>query len=113
MTSFYFEYVFQLTFLYDIRSLCIISIKYHYIQIDHSSRFGKNRNILHCKYVNIMLNAHVNILIDTNGFMTSKVEGLEKLKRFHFKLKERLHSLLNDCKNKKGGNNGKLRKVQL
>ena len=51
--------------------------------------------------------------------MTSKVEGLEKLKRFHFKLKERLnfklsysvfHSLLNDCENKKGGNKGKLKK---
>ena len=46
-------------------------------------------------------------------FMTSKVEGMEKLKRFHFKLKERLnfelsysvlHGLLNDCKNKKCGN---------
>ena len=42
--------------------------------------------------------------------MTSKVEGLEKLKRFHFKLKERLINLLNDCKNKIGGNNGKLKK---
>ena len=67
-----------------------------------------------------MLNVDVNILIDINGFMTSKVEGLEKLKRFHFKLKERLifklsysvlHSLLNDCKNKNGENNGKLKKV--
>ena len=65
-----------------------------------------------------MLNADVNVLIDINDFMTSKVKGLEKLKRFHFKLKERLnlklsysvlHSLLNDCKNKKGGNNGKLK----
>ena len=65
-----------------------------------------------------MLNADVNILIDINDFMTSKIEGLEKLKRFHFKLKERLnlklsysvlHSLLNDCNNKKGGNNGKLK----
>ena len=55
----------------------------------HSSRFGKNRNILHCKYVNIMLNVDVNILIDIKGFMTSKVEGLEKLKRFHFKVKVR------------------------
>ena len=54
--------------------------------------------------------------------MTSKVEGLEKLERFQFKLKGRLdlklsysvlHSLLNDCKNKIGGNNGKLKKVQL
>ena len=111
-----------MTFLYDIRSLCIITIKCHYIQIDHSSEFGKNRNILNCKYVNIMLNVDVNILIDIKGFMTSKVEGLEKLKRFHFKLKERLdlklsysvlHSLLNDCKNKIGGNNGKLKKVHL
>ena len=51
--------------------------------------------------------------------MSSKVEGLTKLKRFQFKLKERLnfvlsysvlHSLLNDCKNKKGGHNGKLKK---
>ena len=38
-----------------------------------------------------MLNADVNILIDINDFMTSKIEGLEKLKRFHFKLKERLN----------------------
>ena len=54
--------------------------------------------------------------------MTSKVEGLEKLKRFHFKLKERLdlklsysvlHSLLSACKNKIDGNNGKLKKVHL
>ena len=69
-----------------------------------------------------MLNIDVNILIDINDFMTSKVEGLEKLKRFHFKLKERLifklsysvlPRLLNDCKNKKGGNNGKLKKVHL
>ena len=69
-----------------------------------------------------MLNADVNILIDINDFMTSKVEGLEKLKRFQFKLKERLnfklsysvlHSLLNDCKNKKGANNGKLKKLHL
>ena len=50
--------------------------------------------------------------------MASKVEGMEKLKRFHFKLMERLsytvlHSLINDCKNKKGVNNGKLKKVQL
>ena len=67
----------------------------------------------------MLLNVDVNILIDINGFMTSKVEGLEKLKRFHFKLKERLnfkltysvlHSLLNDCENKRGGNNGKLQK---
>ena len=109
-----------MAFLYDIRSLCIITIKCHYIQIGHSSGFGKNRNILNCKYVNIMLNVDVNILIDINDFMTSKVEGLEKLKRFHFKLKERLifklsysvlHSLLNDCKNKNGENNGKLKKV--
>ena len=109
-----------MTFLYDIRSLCIITIKCHYIQIDHSSGFGKNRNILNCKYVNIMLN--VNIFINIKGFMTSKVEGLEKLKRFHFKLKERLdlklsysvlHSLLNDCKNKIDGNNGKLKKAHL
>ena len=66
-----------------------------------------------------MFNVDVNILIDINDFMTSKVEGLEKLKRFHFKLKERLnfklsysvlHSLLNDCKNKKSGNSGKLKK---
>ena len=66
-----------------------------------------------------MLNVDVNVLIDIKGFMTSKVEGLEKLKRFHFKLKERLdlklsysvlHSLLNDCKNQVGGNNGKLKK---
>ena len=69
-----------------------------------------------------MFNVDVNILIDINDFMTSKVEGLQKLKRFYFKLKERLncklsysilHSLLNDCKNKKGGNNGKLKKVHL
>ena len=88
----------------------------------HSSRFGKNRNIFHCKYVNIMLNVDVNILIDINNFMTSKVEGLEKLKRFHFELKERLNfklsysvlqSLVNDCKNKKGGNNGKPKKVHV
>ena len=67
----------------------------------------------------MLLNVDVNILIDKNDFITSKVEGLEKLKKFHFKLKERLnfnlsylvlHSLLNDCKNQKGGNNGKLRK---
>ena len=111
-----------MTFLYDIQSLCIITIKCQYIQIDHSSRFGKNRNILHCKYVNIMLNVDVNILIDINNFMTSKVEGLEKLKRFHFELKERLNfklsysvlqSLVNDCKNKKGGNNGKPKKVHV
>ena len=66
-----------------------------------------------------MFNVDVHILIDINKFMTSKVEGLEKLKRFHFKLKKRLnfklshsvlHSLLNDCENKKGGNNGKLEK---
>ena len=38
-----------------------------------------------------MLNVDVNILIDINDFMTSKVEGLEKLKRIHFKLKERLN----------------------
>ena len=68
------------------------------------------------------MNVDVNILIDINGFMTSRVEGLEKLKRFHFELKERLdlkfsysvlHSLLNDCKNKIGGKNGKLRKVHV
>ena len=56
-----------------------------------------------------MLNVDVNILIDIKGFMTSKVEGLEKLKRFQFKLKERLnfklsysvlHSLLNDVRTK-------------
>ena len=67
----------------------------------------------------MLLNVDVNILIDINDFVTSKVEGLEKLKRFHFKLKERLnfklsysvlHSLLNDCENKRGGNNGKLKK---
>ena len=70
----------------------------------------------------MLLNVDVNILIDINGFMTSKVEGLEKLKRFHFKLKERLdlklsysvlHSLLNDCKKKIVKNNGKLKKVHL
>ena len=33
----------------------------------------------------------VNILTDINDFMTSKGEGLEKLKRFHFKLKERFN----------------------
>ena len=111
-----------MAFLYDIQSLFIIIIKCQYIQIGHSSRFGKNRNILHCRFVNIMLNVDVNILIDINDFMISKIEGLEKLKRFHFKLKERLnfklsysvlYSLLNDCKNKKGGNNGKLKKVHL
>ena len=68
-----------------------------------------------------MLNVDVNILIYINDFILSKVEGLEKLK-IHFKLKERLnfklsysvlHSLLKDCKNKKGGNNGKLEKVHL
>ena len=67
-----------------------------------------------------MLNVDINILIDINDFMTSKVEGLENLKIFHFKLKEGLnfklsysvwHSLLNDCENKKGGSNGKLKKV--
>ena len=67
----------------------------------------------------MLLNVDANILIDINDFMTSKVEGLEKLKRFHFKLKERLnfklsysvlHSLLNDCENKRGGNNGKLKR---
>ena len=111
-----------MTFIYDMRSLCIITIKCHYIQINHSSGFGKNRNILNCKYVNIMLNVDINILIDIKGFMASKIEGSEKRKRFHFKLKERLdlklsysvlHSLLNDCKNKIGGNNGKLKKVHL
>ena len=66
-----------------------------------------------------MLNVDVNILIDIKGFMTSKVEGLEKLKRFRFKRLDLklsysvLHSLLNDCKNKIGGNNGKLKKVHL
>ena len=69
-----------------------------------------------------MLNVDFNILIEIKDFMTSKVEGLEKLKRFHFKLKERLdlklnysvlHSLLNDCNNKIGGNNRKLKKVHL
>ena len=98
-----------MTFLYDIQSLCIITIKCHYIQTEHSSGFGKNPNIPNCKYVNIMLNVDVNILIEIKGFMRSKVEGLKKLKRFHFKLKERLdlklsysvlHSLLNYCKNK-------------
>ena len=101
------------------RSLFMITIKCHYIQTGHSSRFGKNRSLLYCRFVNILLNVDVNILID---FMTSKVEGLEKFKRFHFKLKERLnckliysvsHSLLNDCKNKKGGNNVKLKKMHL
>ena len=77
-----------MTSLYDIRSLCIITIKCHYIQINHSSVFGKNRNILNCNYVNIMLNVDVNILFDIKGFVTSKFEGLEKLKRFPFKLKE-------------------------
>ena len=46
--------------------------------------------MLLCKYVNIMyimLNVDVNILIAINDFMTSKVQVLEKLKRFHFKLK--------------------------
>ena len=38
-----------------------------------------------------MFNVDVNILIDINDFMTSKVEGLEKLKIFHFKLKEGLN----------------------
>ena len=38
-----------------------------------------------------MLNVDVNISIDIKPFMTSKVEGLEKFKRFHFKLKERLN----------------------
>ena len=52
--------------------------------------FGKNRNMLNCKYVNIMLNVDVNILFDIKGFVTSKFEGLEKLKRCPFKLKERL-----------------------
>ena len=56
-----------------------------------------------------MLNVDVNILIDINDFMTSKVEGWKKLRRFHFKVKERLnfelsysvlYGLLNDCKNK-------------
>ena len=69
-----------------------------------------------------MLNVDVNILIDIKDFMTCKVEGLEKLKRFYFKLKGRLdlklsysvlHSSLNDCKNKIDGNNGKLKKVHL
>ena len=36
-----------------------------------------------------MLNVDVNILINIKRFMTSKVEGLEKLKRFHFKVKVR------------------------
>ena len=31
-----------------------------------------------------MLNVDVNILIDIKGFMTSKVEGLEKLKKISF-----------------------------
>ena len=66
-----------------------------------------------------MLNVDVNNLIDVNDFLTSKVQGLQKLKRFHFKLKKKLnfelshsvlHGLLNDCKNKKYGNNGKLKK---
>ena len=39
----------------------------------------------------MLLNVDVNILIDINDFMTSKVEGLQKIKRFHFKLKERLN----------------------
>ena len=67
----------------------------------------------------MLLDVDVNILIDINDFVTSKVEGLEKLKRFHFKLKARLnfklsysvlHSLLNDCESKRCGNNGKLKK---
>ena len=96
------------------RSLCMITIKCHYIQIGHSSRFGKNRNLLHFRFVSIMLNVDVNILIDINDFMTSKFEGLEKFKRFHFKLSYSVsHSSLNDCKNKKGGNNEKLKKVHL
>ena len=35
----------------------------------------------------MLLNVDVNILIDKNDFITSKVEGLEKLKKFHFKTK--------------------------
>ena len=70
----------------------------------------------------MLLNVDVNILIDINDFMTYKVEGLEKLKRFHLKLKEWLnfilsysvlHSLLNGCENKRGGNSGKLKEVHL
>ena len=38
-----------------------------------------------------MLNLDVNILIAIDDFMISKVEGLEKLKRFHIQLKERLN----------------------
>ena len=38
-----------------------------------------------------MFNVGDNILIDINDFMTSKVERLEKLKIFHFKLKEGLN----------------------
>ena len=69
-----------------------------------------------------MLNVDANIWIDIKGFMTSKVEGFRKLKRFHFKLKERLdlklnysvlHGLRNDCKNKIDGNNGKLKMLHL
>ena len=52
--------------------------------------------------------------------MASKVEGMKKVKMFHFKLMERLNfklsysftRLINDCKNKKGVNNGKLKNVQ-
>ena len=89
-------------------------IKCHYIQIDHSSGFGKNRNIFNCKYVNIMLNVDVNILIDIKGFMTSKVEGFKLKERLDLKMSYSvLRSLLNDCKNKIGGNNGKLKKVHL
>ena len=38
-----------------------------------------------------MFNVDDNILIDINDLMTSKVEGLEKLKIFQFKLKEGLN----------------------
>ena len=54
--------------------------------------------------------------------MTSKAEGLEKLKRIRFKLMERLnfklsfivlHSLINDFKEEKGVNNKKLENIHL
>ena len=66
-----------------------------------------------------MLNVDVDIFIEINDFMTSKVEGWDKLKRFHFKVKKSLnlelshsvlHGFLNDCKNEKYGNNVKLKK---
>ena len=61
-----------------------------------------------------MLNVDVNILIDIKGLMTSKVEGFKLKERLDLKMSYSvLHSLLNDCKNKIGGNNGKLKKVHL